>query len=152
KYFHDGSRHIEVQVVADTLGSVVQFGERECSIQRRLQKLIEEAPAPIDAALCNQMREAAVAIAQAIGYRNAGTVEFLVTNCLNSNSKFSFLEMNTRLQVEHPVTEAITGVDLVGEMLRVASGEPLSLAQRDITFDGHAIECRVSAEDPFDSF
>ncbi|MBM3450672.1 MAG: acetyl-CoA carboxylase biotin carboxylase subunit, partial [Armatimonadetes bacterium] len=144
KYLNE-PRHIEVQVFGDNKGAIVHFGERECSIQRRHQKLIEEAPAP---AISNRLRanlhRAAVKIAQAVGYTNAGTMEFLV----DRDENFYFIEMNTRIQVEHPVTERITGLDLVREQIRVAAGERLSWQQREIEFRGHAIECRINAEDP----
>jgi acetyl-CoA carboxylase, biotin carboxylase subunit len=137
-------RHVEIQIAADAHGGVIHLGERECSIQRRHQKLIEEAPSPaLTAALRDGMGRAAVAAARAVGYRNAGTVEFLV-----SGRAFYFLEINARLQVEHPVTELITGVDLVGLQLALAAGERLPLRQEDIRVSGHAIECRISAEDP----
>ncbi len=145
----DRPRHIEVQILADTHGACVHLFERDCSLQRRHQKVIEEAPAPdMPAGLRRQMTSAAVAAARAVGYTGAGTVEFLVEEkSLTDSSSFYFLEMNTRLQVEHPVSEAITGVDLVGLQFRVAAGEPLGFSQHDITLDGHAIEARIYAED-----
>lgn len=144
------ARHIEVQVVGDRMGNVVHFGERDCSLQRRYQKVVEEAPAScISEALREEIRAAGVTIAKAIAYENAGTVEFIVDQ---DRGEFYFLEMNTRIQVEHPVTEVITGVDLVQEQIRVASGEPLSVSQGDVKFNGHAIECRINAEAPFQGF
>lgn len=143
-------RHIEIQVFSDTHGNHVHLGERECSIQRRHQKVIEECPSPINSLeLREKMGECAVKVAKAVNYVGAGTVEFLVSDLDRS---FYFLEMNTRLQVEHPVTELVTGIDLVHEQIRVAAGEPLSFAQKDITWTGHAIECRVYAEDPENNF
>jgi acetyl-CoA carboxylase biotin carboxylase subunit len=138
-------RHIEIQIIADEKGNTVYLGERECSIQRRHQKLIEEAPSVIvDEALRKQMGEMAVAIARTVRYRNAGTIEFLV----DEDRKFYFMEMNTRIQVEHPVTEMVTGRDLVKEQIRVAAGLPLSFTQNDIKITGHSIECRINAECP----
>ena len=147
--FVEGPHHIEIQVLADAHGNTVYLLERECSIQRRHQKVVEEAPSPfIDATIRKAMGEQAVALAKAVKYQSAGTVEFVV----GSDKSFYFLEMNTRLQVEHPVTEMITGLDLVEQMIRVAAGEPLSLKQDDIQPQGWAIECRINAEDPFRGF
>ena len=147
--FIEEPRHIEIQVMADTYGNVIYLGERECSIQRRHQKVIEEAPSPfIDEATRKQMGEQAVQLARAVQYRSAGTVEFIV----DAQRNFYFLEMNTRLQVEHPVTELVTGQDLVELMIRVANGEELPLKQEDVKLTGWAIESRVYAEDPFRNF
>ena len=142
-------RHIEIQVLGDKHGNVIYLGERECSIQRRNQKVIEEAPSPLlDETTRRKMGEQAVALAKAVNYDSAGTVEFVA----GQDKSFFFLEMNTRLQVEHPVTELITGIDLVEQMIRVAAGEKLSLAQKDVTLTGWAVESRVYAEDPFRNF
>jgi acetyl-CoA carboxylase, biotin carboxylase subunit len=147
--FLERPRHVEVQVVGDGEGNVVHFYERECSMQRRRQKLIEEAPAPgISPETREEITRAAVRLAEAAGYANAGTVEFLV----DEDESFYFIEMNTRIQVEHPVTEAITGVDLVKEQLRVAGGEGLSIGQDEISLAGHSIEFRINAEDPENDF
>jgi acetyl-CoA carboxylase biotin carboxylase subunit len=147
--FVERPRHIEIQVLADTQGNAVFLGERECTIQRRHQKVIEECPSPImDDDLRQRMGEAALQVVRAAEYFNAGTVEFLV----DANRQFYFLEMNTRLQVEHPVTEMVTGVDLVKEQIRIASGESMQFRQEDISLRGAAIECRVYAEDPDNNF
>ncbi|MDR7314107.1 acetyl-CoA carboxylase biotin carboxylase subunit [Brevibacillus nitrificans] len=147
--FVEGPRHVEIQVMADKHGNAVYLGERDCSIQRRHQKLIEEAPSPaLSEELRKQMGEAAVAAAKAVSYHGAGTVEFL----LDKHGKFYFMEMNTRIQVEHPVTELVTGFDLIKEQLTVAAGQPLSFTQEDIVLDGWAIECRINAENPAKNF
>jgi acetyl-CoA carboxylase biotin carboxylase subunit len=143
-------RHVEIQVLGDMHGNLIHLGERECSIQRRHQKIIEEAPSPIvDAEMRQRMGEAAISAARAVGYDSAGTVEFIVSG---QTREFFFLEMNTRLQVEHPVTEMITGIDLCQEMIRIAAGEHLSIRQEEVRIHGHAIECRISAEDPDNQF
>jgi acetyl-CoA carboxylase biotin carboxylase subunit len=148
KYIVDG-RHIEFQVLADAYGNVVHLGERECSAQRRHQKLVEESPSPvIDPALRDELGSKICAALARIGYRNAGTVEFF----REPGGGIHFMEMNARLQVEHPVTEMVTGRDLVAEQIRIAANEPLSFAQSDVALQGHAIECRINAEDPFDDF
>ncbi|HXA25780.1 MAG TPA: acetyl-CoA carboxylase biotin carboxylase subunit [Acetobacteraceae bacterium] len=140
----DHPRHIELQVFADAHGNVVHFGERDCSLQRRHQKLLEEAGSPaLNAAERNALGATVTDALSSIGYRNAGTLEFLY-----QDGRFSFIEMNTRLQVEHPVTEMVCGIDLVREQIRIAAGAPLGYTQRDIRFSGHAIECRITAEDP----
>ena len=137
-------RHIEIQVIADAFGNVCHLGERDCSLQRRHQKVLEEAPSPvIDAAARAKIGKVVVDAIKAIGYLGVGTIEFLY-----ENGEFFFIEMNTRLQVEHPVTEAITGIDLVREQIRIAAGLPLSFKQEDVVFEGHAIECRINAENP----
>ena len=148
--FIEHARHIEIQVMADMHGNVVYLGERECSTQRRHQKLIEEAPSPaVDEAMRRAMGECAVSLTRNAAYCGAGTIEFVVDQ---RDNKYFFLEMNTRIQVEHPVTEMITGFDLVAEQIRVAAGLPLSFTQTDVLLKGHAIECRINAEDPDRSF
>ena len=144
------ARHIEVQILGDQHGNVIHLGERDCSLQRRHQKIVEEAPAyAVPAEVREQICAAAATLARSIGYQSAGTIEFIYDNDTRS---YYFLEMNTRIQVEHPVTEMITGVDLVGQQLRIARGEPLPYKQSDITFSGHAIECRITAESPEHGF
>ncbi len=148
--FIPNARHIEVQVLGDRFGNVVHLGERDCSLQRRHQKVVEEAPAPaITETLRDEIRQAAVLLAGKIAYENAGTVEFIVDQDAKT---FYFLEMNTRIQVEHPVTETITGIDLVQEQFRIAAGARLSFSQAEVNFTGHAIECRITAELPHEGF
>ncbi|MCM3114766.1 acetyl-CoA carboxylase biotin carboxylase subunit [Neobacillus sp. MER 74] len=149
KYIED-FRHVEIQVLADSYGNTIHLGERDCSIQRRLQKLLEETPSPaLDGEIREEMGNAAVKAAKAVDYSGAGTVEFIYDY---RNRKFYFMEMNTRIQVEHPVTEMVTGIDLIKEQIRVASGEKLKLNQKDVTFTGWAIECRINAENPEKNF
>jgi len=146
-----GARHIEIQILADSHGNVIHLGERECSIQRRHQKLLEESPSIFvgdDDDLRQRMGDVAVRAAKAVGYTNAGTIEFLV----DKEKHFYFLEMNTRLQVEHPVTEAVTGIDIVKEQIRIARGRALGIAQEDVQMKGWALECRINTEDPYNSF
>ncbi|MBB5180880.1 acetyl-CoA carboxylase biotin carboxylase subunit [Planomicrobium koreense] len=148
--FIEDFRHVEIQVMADSHGNAIHLGERDCSIQRRMQKLVEEAPSPaLSPELRAEMGEAAVKAALAVNYRGAGTVEFIFDAV---NQKFYFMEMNTRIQVEHPVTEMITGIDLIQQQLKVASGETLAYTQEDVTFKGWAIECRINAENPAKNF
>ena len=149
--FVENPRHVEVQILADRMGNIVHLGERDCSIQRRNQKVLEEAPCPsplMTPQLREKMGEAAKKAARAAEYENAGTIEFL----LDKNGQFYFMEMNTRIQVEHPITEMITGVDIVKEQLRIACGEPLSFTQDQVHISGHAIECRINAENPAKDF
>jgi propionyl-CoA carboxylase alpha chain len=147
--FIENPRHIEIQVLGDKHGNVIYLGERECSIQRRNQKVVEEAPSPLlDPKTRAAMGEQAVALSKAVGYDSAGTVEFVA----GQDKSFFFLEMNTRLQVEHPVTELVTGIDLVEQMIRVAAGEKLKLKQADVKLNGWAVESRIYAEDPFRNF
>ncbi|WP_045510665.1 acetyl-CoA carboxylase biotin carboxylase subunit [Bacillus amyloliquefaciens] len=149
KYIED-FRHVEIQVLADNYGNTIHLGERDCSIQRRLQKLLEESPSPaLDSEIREQMGEAAVKAAKAVGYTGAGTVEFIYDY---REQRYYFMEMNTRIQVEHPVTEMVTGTDLIKEQIKVASGQELSLRQEDVEFNGWAIECRINAENPAKNF
>ncbi|GAA0482111.1 acetyl-CoA carboxylase biotin carboxylase subunit [Salinibacillus aidingensis] len=148
--FIEDFRHVEIQVLADEYGNTIHLGERDCTIQRRMQKLIEEAPSPaLTESIRQEMGQAAVKAARAVNYRGAGTIEFIFDR---TDKKFYFMEMNTRIQVEHPVTEQITGVDLIKEQIRVANGKQLTLSQEDVTFTGWAIECRINAEDPVKNF
>ncbi len=145
----EGARHIEIQILADHFGNTIYLGERECSLQRRHQKLVEEAPSPfVDEDLRRRMGQVAVRAAQSVGYSNAGTIEFLV----DKERNFYFLEMNTRLQVEHPVTEWVTGIDIVKEQIRIARGRPLRYTQDQVHLNGWALECRINAEDPYNGF
>lgn len=149
--FIENPKHIEIQILADNYGDVIYLGERDCSMQRRNQKVLEEAPSPapfMTQELRDKMGRAAVTAARVCGYRNAGTIEFLV----DKNGDFYFMEMNTRIQVEHPITEAVTGVDLVKQQLLIAAGERLTIKQEDVKLKGHAIECRINAEDPAKDF
>ncbi|MCY8317490.1 acetyl-CoA carboxylase biotin carboxylase subunit [Bacillus vallismortis] len=149
KYIED-FRHVEIQVLADNYGNTIHLGERDCSIQRRLQKLLEETPSPaLDSEIREQMGDAAVKAAKAVGYTGAGTVEFIYDY---NEQRYYFMEMNTRIQVEHPVTEMVTGTDLIKEQIKVASGMELSLTQEDVEFQGWAIECRINAENPSKNF
>lgn len=141
-------KHIEFQIMGDAYGNVVHLGERDCSIQRKHQKVLEEAPSGISPELRSQMAADAVKAAKAIRYESAGTVEFL----LDKDDRYYFIEMNTRIQVEHPITEMVTGIDIVKEQIRVAAGEPLSFSQKDVRIEGHSIECRINAEDPEHGF
>ncbi|WP_078552925.1 acetyl-CoA carboxylase biotin carboxylase subunit [Bacillus alkalicellulosilyticus] len=148
--FIEDFRHVEIQVLADNYGNTIHLGERDCSIQRRLQKLLEETPSPaLDGEKRAEMGEAAVAAAKAVNYSGAGTVEFIFDH---NNGNFYFMEMNTRIQVEHPVTEMVTGIDLIKEQIKVAAGEKLSVTQEEVTFNGWSIECRINAENPDKNF
>src|SRR5205814_9794316 len=148
RYLED-PRHVEVQVLADNHGNVIHLGERDCTIQRRHQKLVEETPSPaVTPELRDRIGRIAVDAARAVGYRSAGTIEGL----LSPEGEYFFLEMNTRIQVEHTVTELVTGLDLIREQVLIAAGEPLSLRQEDVVLRGHAIECRINAEDPSSGF
>lgn len=147
--FVENPRHVEIQILADEHGNCIHLGERDCSVQRRNQKILEETPSSaITDSLRKKMGEVAVNAVKKVGYENAGTIEFLV----DKNKDFYFMEMNTRVQVEHPVTEMVTGLDIIKEQIRIASGEKLSISQKDITFTGHSLECRVNAEDPDKNF
>ena len=147
--FIENPRHVEIQILADEHGNCIHLGERDCSIQRRNQKVLEETPSSIlDDKTRKKMGEVAVNAVKEIGYSNAGTIEFLV----DKNKDFYFMEMNTRVQVEHPVTESVTGIDIIKEQIKIASGEPLSYKQKDITFTGHSMEVRINAEDPSKNF
>ena len=151
--FIESPRHIEIQVLGDTHGTILHLNERECSIQRRHQKVVEEAPSPfVTPDMRARMGAQAIALAKAVNYHSAGTVELIVSGADPTGESFYFLEMNTRLQVEHPVTEATTGIDLVEQMIRIAAGEKLAIAQEDVGIDGHAIETRIYAEDPYRNF
>ena len=147
--FVENPRHVEIQVLADEHGNCIHLGERDCSVQRRNQKVLEETPSPIlDEKTRKKMGEVAINAVKQIGYTNAGTIEFLV----DKNKDFYFMEMNTRVQVEHPVTEMVTGVDIIKEQIKIASGEVLSFKQKDIVFTGHSMEVRINAEDPDKNF
>jgi len=146
KYIVD-PKHIEFQILADKYGNIIHLGERDCSIQRRNQKIIEEAPSLIDKDLRNKMGETAILVSKIVNYENAGTVEFIV-----SDGKYYFIEMNTRIQVEHPVTEMVTGIDIVKEQIKIAAGSKLDIKQEDVVLNGHSIECRINAEDPMFDF
>lgn len=147
--FVENPRHVEIQVLADEHGNCIHLGERDCSVQRRNQKVLEETPSPIlDEKTRRKMGEVAINAVKQIGYTNAGTIEFLV----DKNKDFYFMEMNTRVQVEHPVTEMVTGVDIIKEQIKIASGEVLSFKQKDIVFTGHSMEVRINAEDPDKNF
>ena len=149
EHFVENPRHIEFQILADKYGNVIHLGERDCSIQRNHQKLIEESPSvALSDELRKKMGDAAVKAAKAAGYENAGTIEFL----LEKSGNFYFMEMNTRIQVEHPVTEWVTGIDLIKEQIRIADGQRLSFTQEDVKLTGHAIECRINAENPQKNF
>ncbi|MBL4937665.1 acetyl-CoA carboxylase biotin carboxylase subunit [Clostridium sp. YIM B02515] len=147
--FVENPRHIEFQILADNYGNTIYLGERDCSIQRRNQKVLEEAPSPVmSEALRKEMGEVAVKAAKAVNYKNAGTIEFL----FDKHGKYYFMEMNTRIQVEHPITEMVTGLDLIKEQIRIAAGERLQISQEDVKISGHAIECRINAENPEQGF